>query len=90
MSSRSYGICVQVIQPFLKFTYLFSLINYICKRHLHHKKSLERIPSLTNTKNQNADFKNYAYFNVTPLVLKEVNVRGVNVLKSSLRRSVLI
>ena len=29
ISSGGYGVCVQVIQPILKLTYLFSLINYI-------------------------------------------------------------
>ena len=29
ISADSYGACVQEIQPFLKFTYLFLLITYI-------------------------------------------------------------
>ena len=35
-------------------------------------------------------FKNRAYFSVTSLVLNDVNVRETNVIKSSLKESVLI
>ena len=36
ISSGSYGVHAQVIQPFLKFPYKFPLINYILTRHSHH------------------------------------------------------
>ena len=42
------------------------------------------------TQNPNTDIINRAYFSVTSLVLNDVNVRESNVIKPSLKESVLI